>query len=154
METYKNSVEHVTDDDDGHDDELAVEEGKRTICKPNGSLITSISNSSLPVVVLAMILPSSQPDVCGSPPKLESVFLVYATTTYYYCCCCWTNYDRETPTWIPSTKLLSYSLSCWCSVLCSPTSQLASSLSFYIMSDNMCCIMHLFWGVIPDIIWD
>ena len=76
METYKNSVEHVTDDDDGHDDELAVEEGKRTICKPNGSLITSISNSSLPVVVLAMILPASlQPDVCGSPQNWSQFFL-------------------------------------------------------------------------------
>ena len=75
METYKNSVEHVTDDDDGHDDELAVEEGKRTICKPNGSLITSISNSSLPVVVLAMILPASLPDVCGSPQNWSQFFL-------------------------------------------------------------------------------
>ena len=76
METYKNSVEHVTDDDDGHDDELAVEEGKRTICKPNGSLITSISNSSLPVVVLAVILPASlQPDVCGSPQNWSQFFL-------------------------------------------------------------------------------
>ena len=71
METYKNSVEHVTDDD-GHDDEA---EGKRTICKPNGSLITSISNSSLPVVVLAMILPASLPDVCGSPQNWSQFFL-------------------------------------------------------------------------------
>ena len=45
------------------------------ICKPNGSLITSISNSSLPVVVLAMILPASLPDVCGSPQNWSQFFL-------------------------------------------------------------------------------
>ena len=72
METYKNSVEHVTDDDDGHDDELAVEEGKRTICKPNGSLITSISNSSLPVVLAD---PASQPaGLSVDPPKIGVSF--------------------------------------------------------------------------------
>ena len=71
METYKNSVEHVTDDD-GHDDEA---EGKRTICKPNGSLITSISNSSLPVVLAD---PASQPAgwlVGGSPQNWSQFFL-------------------------------------------------------------------------------
>ena len=40
VENYKNSVEHVSDDDG--------DEGKKTICKPNGSLITS-TNSSLTV---------------------------------------------------------------------------------------------------------
>ena len=68
METYKNSVEHVTDDD-GHDDEA---EGKRTICKPNGSLITSISNSSLPVVLAD---PASQPaGLSVDPPKIGVSF--------------------------------------------------------------------------------
>ena len=75
METYKNSVEHVTDDD-GHDDEA---EGKRTICKPNGSLITSISNSSLPVVLAD---PASQPaGLSVDPPKIGVSF---SCVCYYY----------------------------------------------------------------------
>ena len=43
VENYKNSVEHVSDDDG--------DEGKKTICKPNGSLITS-TNSSLTMNLL------------------------------------------------------------------------------------------------------
>ena len=69
METYKNSVEHVTDDGYDDDDEA---EGKRTICKPNGSLITSISNSSLPVVLAD---PASQPaGLSVDPPKIGVSF--------------------------------------------------------------------------------
>ena len=155
METYKNSVEHVTDDDDGHDDELAVEEGKRTICKPNGSLITSISNSSLPVVVLAMILPASlQPDVCGSPQNWSQFFLcmllLHTTIVVVVGQIMTGRRLLESP--VPSFSVILSLAGAQCSA--PPTSQLASSLSFYIMSDNMCCIMHLFWGVIPDIIWD
>ena len=154
METYKNSVEHVTDDDDGHDDELAVDEGKRTICKPNGSLITSISNSSLPVVVLAMILPASLPDVCGSPQNWSQFFLcmllLHTTIVVVVGQIMTGRRLLESP--VPSFSVILSLAGAQCSA--PPTSQLASSLSFYIMSDNMCCIMHLFWGVIPDIIWD
>ena len=153
METYKNSVEHVTDDDDGHDDELAVEEGKRTICKPNGSLITSISNSSLPVVVLAMILPASLPDVCGSPQNWSQFFLcmlLLLHTTIVVVVGQIMTGRRLLESLVYSKQqlvvLLLYSL------LLHQLSPLLVSL--FISCQIICCIMHLFWGVIPDIIWD
>ena len=86
VENYKNSVEHVSDDDG--------DEGKKTICKPNGSLITfslfTVSSdppkldsrfSSLSVVVVGQIMTGRATPPFTSPP----MYTFYCIISYQMC---------------------------------------------------------------------